>query len=215
MKKYPFTSIFSRFGGHQMVIGEGKLSDRNIPQEATFDEIMDQLATPMHGFDYLSSYVCNPSFMGSYLTLPPGSVKIGVLDHEFTEMLLQFEVEVTSHLYLTPTNLPQVYMLTIRTDYSSLKFYMGKIPSSYNMVLCVRLNSCSEQDIKANLGRIMESMVCLLLFEMDAHHYDFTFSPSKTVWGKRIDVDNIQRTMEIVTELTSREELAEHIRLKP
>jgi hypothetical protein len=207
-------NLLSRYGGHAIILnkeGAVKASAVDKPEDQSFENIMGNHAIQMKGYSYLSSYACMPDLMGPYEKLPERSVKIGDLEHEFLELIMQYDVEVSSSLYLGYTGYGNVFALFIKTDYGPVEFSMGKIKSSYDLVLMIRVQGKSNELIKKSMNDIMICLICLLIFEMGIAEARYSFIPSKTYLGKKIKMDELNAKFEILKTVGNREGLMKAI----
>jgi hypothetical protein len=59
--------LMSRYGGHAVIIGQGKASDAQIPEDQSLDYLLKNYATEVVPKTfYISSYDARPDWMGSY-----------------------------------------------------------------------------------------------------------------------------------------------------
>lgn len=201
-------NLLSRYGGHAIILTKGgavKASAVDKPEDQSFENIMANHAIQMKGFSYLSSYSTMHDLMGPYEKLPERSVKIGELDHEFLELMLQYDVEVRSSLYLGYTGYGNVFALFIKTDFGPVEFSMDKIKSDYDLVLMIHVQEKSNELIKESMNDIMICLICLLIFEMGIAETNYSFIPSKTYMGKKIKMDELNAKFEILKTIDSRE----------
>lgn len=193
--------LLSRYGGHAIIFNKGgavKASAVDKPEDQSFENIMANHAIQMKGYSYLSSYACMHDLMGPYQKLPERSVKIGDLDHEFLELIMQYDVEVRSSLYLGYTGYGNVFALFIKTDFGPVEFSMGKLKSSYDLVLMIRVQGIPNELIPQSMNEIMTCLICLLVFEMGIAETEYSFIPSKTYLGKKIKMDELKAKFEIL-----------------
>ena len=198
----------SRYGGHAIILTKGgavKASAVDKPEDQSFENIMGNHAIQMKGYSYLSSYSTMHDLMGPYEKLPERSVKIGDLDHDFLELMLQYDVEVRSSLYLGYTGYGNVFALFIKTDFGPVELLMGKIKSNYDLVLMIRVQGKSNELIKESMNEIMICLICLLVFEMGIAETNYSFIPSKTYMGKKIKMDELNAKFEILKTIDSRD----------
>lgn len=203
-------NLLSRYGGHAIIINKGgavKASAVEKPEDQSFENIMGKHAIQMKGYSYLSSYSTMHDLMGPYEKLPERSVKIGDLDHEFLELILQYDVEVSSSLYLGYTGYGNVFALFIKTDFGAVEFSMGKIKSYYDLVLMIRVQEKSNMLIKDSMNEILICLIGLLVFEMGIAETEYTFIPSKTYMGKKIKMDELEAKFEMLKTVENREGL--------
>ncbi len=208
--------LLSRYGGHAIIFNKGgavKASAVDKPEDQSFENIMANHAIQMKGYSYLSSYACMHDLMGPYQKLPERSVKIGDLDHEFLELMLQYDVEVRSSLYLGYTGYGNVFALFIKTDFGPVEFSMGKIKSSYDLVLMIRVQGIANELIPQSMNEIITCLICLLVFEMGIAETQYSFIPSKTYLGKKIKMDELNAKFEILKTVENREGFIKAIEL--
>jgi hypothetical protein len=130
----------SRYGGHGFMLSEKgatKSSALGLPEDQSFENIMGNHAIQMDGFSYLSSYKALPAFMGAYDKLPKDFVKICTFDHPFFELLMQYDVDDNSSLYLTFTGYSNVLGLIVKTDMQELEWCMEKMEITYDLLLMI------------------------------------------------------------------------------
>lgn len=194
-------NLLSRYGGHAIIFnkeGAVKASAVNMPKDQSFENIMGNHATQMTGFSYLSTYKNMSSFMGPYKMVPKGCVKIGELEHPFLEIMMQYDVEVTSSLYLAFTGYSNVFGLIVKTKMQELEWCLGKMETSYDLVLMIRVLGKSNEEIKVSLDKIIISMILLLVKEMDVGDGECRFMPSGTYLGKKIEKKKIDEMLELL-----------------
>lgn len=203
-------NMMSRYGGHAIIMqpeGAVKASMLELPEDQSFENIMGNYARQMNGFSYLSSYKSIPTFMGPFKKLPKGCIKIGELDHPFLELLMQYDVDVTSSLYLAYTGYSNVFGLIVKTSMEELEWCMGKMESSYDLVLMIRVLGKSNEEITSSLDKIISCMIVLLVREMEVGEGECTFMPSKTYLGKKLDKKKIDDTLESLKKIENEDQL--------
>jgi hypothetical protein len=199
-------NMMSRYGGHAIIMqpeGAVKASMLELPEDQSFENIMGNHSTQMKGFSYLSTYKSIPAFMGPFKKLPKGCIKIGDLDHPFLELLMQYDVDVTSSLYFAYTGYSNVFGLIVKTDMEELEWCMGKMESSYDLVLMIRVLGKSNEEITSSLDKIISCMIVLLVREMEVGDSDCSFIPSRTYLGKKLDKNKID---DLLKKLKNQEE---------
>jgi hypothetical protein len=203
--------LFSRFGGSTFIIGKGRASAENLPDDQSLDNLLDNFATEIsHNILYLSSYDACPEFMGSYPTLPKGAVKIGTIEHEFFEVFTQYDIQVTSDVYIFNHEYKNVFGIIIKTYGSYLVDVFDGYQATYDYVQTTFFRELEQDDLKLN-PKLMEIILIILLFKMGIHQTDFKFTASKTFLGKRISTDYIDRLNDTCQAIESEEDLAEQI----
>jgi len=183
--------------------GAVKASILELPEDQSFENIMGNHAIQMDGFSYLSTYRSMPPFMGPYEKLPKRCVKIGELEHPFLEMLMQYDVEVTSSLYLAYTGYSNVFGLIMKTNMQELEWCMGKMDTTYDLVLMIRVHGKSNELIKESMNEIIICMIGLLVHEMDIVETHFAFIPSKTYMGRKIKMDELNAKFKMLKTIDS------------
>ena len=101
--------LLSRFGGHGLIMGKGKSSDEKLPVDQSLENLIDHHAFEMKGFSYLSSYEMMPEFMGAYENLPQKAVKIAEIEHDFSEMIMQYDFTVDTSVYFSQFQYSNVF----------------------------------------------------------------------------------------------------------
>ena len=82
--------LMSRFGGHGVTIGSGKASDSLLPEDQSVDHLLDHYAKEIiPNYFFISSYDAKPEYMGmvNWNQFKKKPIKLGVLDHNFTDLL--------------------------------------------------------------------------------------------------------------------------------
>ena len=208
-------AIFSRYGGNMMVIGRGKASHLELPEDQSLDNMLDHHAiSPVPNVFYLTSYVLQPAFMGNYRTLPPGTVYLGELDHEFMDVMFQFSVRTTSKVYLGAHEYPNVYSVFIRTDYHCLRGIWDLDPHErnpgYDYVLTFYIKGMIEEasDLRKTPEKI-EMILLLLAHHMGLDYSEVIFTLSKTWLGKLVRPEFPLFLKEFIEKGPSEEDLKE------
>jgi hypothetical protein len=120
---------------------------------------------------------------------------------------MQYDVDVTSSLYLTFTGYSNVFGLIVKTDMQELEWCMGKMESSYDLVLMIRVWGKSNEEITASLDKIISCMIVLLVREMEVGEGECRFMPSKTYLGKKLDKKKIDDTLESLKKIENEDQL--------
>lgn len=206
--------LLSRYGGHAIQFGYGKASSMLLPEDQSFENVMPKFAIEMNGYSYLSSYQIRPEFMGSFEKLPEGyCTRLGVLEHLFMEIMMQHDEYVDTTIYFGKTKYRNIFSLFIKTDFSPLEFSLGKIKSSYDCVLNIRVYNKSNEELHAELNNIINIMICLLIKEMDIMETRIEFNPSKTHLGKKIELDKLMTMIEKMKKAENENEIKEILSL--
>ena len=184
--------LMSRYGGSLMVIGKGKASSEKLPEDQSLDNMLDNYATeiiPNHF--YISSYDALPEWMGGMDKLYfPKTVKLGTLNHQFYEIIFQYDVTVTTDIYISYHQWTNVFAIFIKTHKNDLKYVIDDYQERYDYVLQVFIRSVIEgydQSLKNNPSYI-EKILLILFYKMGLIYENdiIEFTPSKTYLGKKI-----------------------------
>jgi hypothetical protein len=195
--------LFSRYGGSVLIVGQGKASKKQLPEDQSLDNMLDHRAEePVKNIFYLSSYRMQPEFMGRISPLPSGFVKLGVLNHLFLDLIMQHDVYVDTHIYIGTHEYPNVFALLIRTDEEELKLYYDLRDSSksaYDYVLTFFFRGMKDgEDKLKKTPEIMEMMLLILVVEMSLSYSKVVFTRSKTWLGKLISPDLEERMNQLL-----------------
>jgi hypothetical protein len=182
----------SRFGGHGVTIGSGKASDSLLPEDQSVDHLLDHYAKEIiPNYFYISSYDAIPEYMGmiDWKQFKNKPIKLCVLEHSFTDLLLQYDVPVTTSIYLKTHEYDNVFALFIKTHQEDLKDIVSDYFESYDYVLQVFIRS-KEQDHHLNTTKL-ERILLLLFYKMGLIYegHITSFKKSKTHLGKLISKD--------------------------
>lgn len=190
---HPFKLMQSRFGGHTFVLGKGKASNENLPDDQSLENLLENYAIKADGFSYLSSYRMMPELMGSFEKLPLKAVRLAEICHVYGEIMLQFEVVTTSIVYMVQLKYSNVYAVFIKTDLEPINDAIGideHEDPTYDLVLIVAANVKEADELKKRMARFIEVCLLTLFYEMDIDDPDVT--PSKTYLGKKIDIESLE-----------------------
>jgi len=200
--------LLSRYGGHGLIIGKGKASSENLPEDQSLDNLLDNHAFKMKGFSYLSSYEMMPEFMGAYKNLPKGAIKIAEIDHDFSEVSFQYEVTVNTSVYFTTFKYTNVFAIFLKTTFKPIEDIIGKIEPSYDFVLLIHAIDKDTEDVKKSMPQILHITLMTLIYEMGIKDSYCDVTPSKTALGKKIDLKKLKEGIEAIKEIDSRDQLA-------
>jgi hypothetical protein len=182
-------SLMSRFGGNTLIIGKGKASAENLPEDQSLDNMIDNYAKeiiPNHFF--ISSYDAMPEWMGAFSNLPKGAgiAKVGTIHHNLNEMLFQYDISVTTDVYIGYHQWKNVYAVFIKTSEEELKLLLGSYDTTYDYVLQVFIRGEKSEIFLKNNPINLERILLILLYKMDLNYEDsiHQFEPSKTHVGK-------------------------------
>jgi hypothetical protein len=206
--------LMSRYGGHTVILGQGKASNLKLPEDQSLDNMLDNYASeiiPNHFF--ISSYDAMPSWMGNMENLKGlKAVKLGTLEHRFNEVLLQYDISATTDIYITYDHWTNVFAVIIKTKKGNLDLFIDKFKEEYDYVLQVFIRSTIEgydQSLSKNPAYI-EKILLILLYKMDLIYEGdiIDFTPSKTYLGKKISPDFIQSLKEKLVGIETDEDLS-------
>lgn len=200
--------LFSRYGGHAIIFGKGKASSLELPENQTLENMLSEHAFQMNGFSYLSSYMMMPEFMSPFDRLPNDALKLGDLDHPFLEVLMQYDIDVTTSIYFGRTKYCNVFALFIKTNLSPVEEVLGKMQSCYDLPIIIRVQGKSDDELVALRKEIYYTMICLLVYEMDLMDSSIDFRPARTAAGKMLDMDELLKKLEQIKTIRLRSELA-------
>jgi hypothetical protein len=182
-------NLMSRFGGHAVIFGAGKASKKLLPTDQSLDNLLDNYAQEIipHNF-FISSYDAIPEYMGMYewSALKTEVFKLGDLEHDFTDLLLQYEVPVTTSIYIGKHQYDNVYAIFIKTHKEGLEDHIPDYRETFDYVLQVFIRS---KDKKPVLDSVKIERILLILFYKMGLIYEgqiTSFKRSKTHLGKKI-----------------------------
>lgn len=132
--------LFARYGGHGFIIGKGRASALQLPEDQSLDNMLDHHSVEIiPNLYYISSYTIRPEYMGAYHHLPKNAVKLGTATHTFTDAFLQYDSEVRSDVYVGIHQYLNVFAVFIRTHEEDLAEIYGcrksAIEKTYDYVL--------------------------------------------------------------------------------
>lgn len=205
--------LFSRYGGHGILFGNGKASDSELPADQSFENVIKNHSIQMNGFSYLSSFEMMPEFMGAFQKLPTGAVKVAEINHTFTDLLLQYDIETTSKVYFGSTGYANIFTCYLNTDYKPLNDYIGKIEPTYDLVIIFRVIGKSNEEIDEMTSQILHCILGILIFEMGLCNTNPIITTSKSKFGKKISLIKLNELLTNIESLDDREELYKVINL--
>ena len=190
--------MMSRYGGHSYILGQGKASYANLPEDQSVDNLLDNYAPEIIPDHFMvSTYDARPDWMGPFTTLPRRAVKVGTIDHIFNEIMMQYSIGVSTDIYITHLNFSNVYVTFIKTEGPYMKDFMPDYQKSYDLVLMLFIRG---KDFETRLSKNRTSLMKLLLinlYKMGATGESYLeFTPSKTPLGKHLpdDIDAILKS---------------------
>ena len=181
--------LMSRYGGHSVTIGKGKSSYSKLPDNQSLDYMLDHYAQEIiPNYFVISSYDAKPEWMGGmeWKDFQNKPVKLGSLTHSFNEIVLQYDITVTTHIYLTYHKYSNVFSIIIKTPQADLKDIVHEYESCYDYVLTVFIRG-NEGNLKKR-PKDIERILLILFYKMVLVYEDtiYFFTPSKTHIGKLI-----------------------------
>ena len=203
--------LLSRYGGHGLILGKGKASSENLPEDQSLENLIDNHVFEMKGFTYLSSYEMMPEFMGAYKNLPKTAIKIAEIDHDFNEVSFQYDVTVNTSVYFTQFIYTNIFAIFLKTDFRQIEGMLGKIKPSYDCVLIIQAIDKDDAQLKKAMPQILHTSLLTLIYEMGIKDSYCDVTPSKTSLGKKIDIEKVEEGIEELKDIESREELAEYL----
>jgi hypothetical protein len=205
--------LFARYGGHGFIIGKGRASALNLPEDQSLDNMLDHHSVEIiPNLYYISSYTLRPEFMGAMAKLPENMMKLGTATHNFTDAFLQYDHTVRSdvfvgiHLYLN------VFAVVIRTYEEDLAdIYCcpkSQVAKTYDYVLTFHPKGQSEDHCDLlDHPEYVEMLLITLFFTMGLNGLSVEFTPSARKIGKNISTDFCNNLQPMLNNLTSEEDL--------
>lgn len=206
--------LLSRYGGHGVTIGKGKSSDSLLPEDQSIDYMLDNYAKEIiPNYFFISSYDAKPNWMGGYTwdLFDKKPVKLGTLTHDFNEILLQFEWEAVTDIYIAQHMYPNVLGIFIKTRKNSIIDIVPDYDEYYDYVLQVFIRLKEDTFILKQRPRDIERILTILFYKMDLIYegYIIDFSPSKTFLGKMISQEFCNNITTSLVDIDSDIKLAE------
>ena len=208
-------ALFSRFGGNALIIGQGKASASGLPEDQSLDNMLDNHSEELiPNVFVISSYDIKPEFMGAMDRLPSKAHKIGTIVHDFTEIILQYELEVETDIYVTYHEFTNVHALLIKTHKDGMDLITDDYTETYDYVQTTWLKDLKgKTDDKLFLNpKVVELMLHILFFKMGIHYSPITFIPSRTHLGKNISRQFIDTLENYYTDIDTLEQLSEKLK---
>jgi len=183
-------NFMSRFGGHGVIFGNGKASDSRLPEDQSVDYLLDNYAKEIiPNYFFISSYDAIPEYMGmlDWNQFKKKPVKLGVLEHYFTDLIMQYDIVVNTSIYLTKHQYENVFALIIKTHKQGLEGVVSDYFESYDYVLQVFIRSKDKKGHILDTSNL-EKLLLILFYKMDLIYegYITSFQKSKTYLGKKI-----------------------------
>jgi hypothetical protein len=208
-------ALFSRFGGNTLIIGQGKASRLNLPEDQSLDYMLDHHSEEIiPNVFVISSYDLQPEFMGAMTHLPTKAHKLGTIEHVFNEISLQYDLEVETDIYVTYHQFSNVYALLIKTHKDGMELIMDKYIETYDYVQTTFFRDAQNEN-DDNLfynPKVVELMLHVLFFKMEIYHSPISFTPSRTHLGKHISCQFINSLETYYSDINSLEQLYEKLK---
>lgn len=206
--------LLSRYGGHGVTIGKGKSSDSLLPEDQSIDYMLDNYAKEIiPNYFFISSYDAKPNWMGGYTwdLFDKKPVKLGTLTHDFNEILLQYEWEAVTDIYIAQHIYPNVLGIFIKTCKNSIIDIVPDYDEYYDYVLQVFIRLKEDTFILKERPKDIERILTILFYKMDLIYegYIINFSPSKTFLGKMISKEFCNNITTSLVDIDSDIKLAE------
>jgi len=201
--------LFSRYGGSIFIIGKGRAGNEKLPKDQSLDNLLDNYALEItKNIFYISSHDALPEFMGGYLKLPPRTFKVGTIDHDFYDVMMQYNPVVSSDIYIGIHQYSNVFSVFIKTNENDMKSLFDDYNSTYDYVLTVFFKGVTdeEDDLKKN-PILMEKLLLILFYKMELDSGLHEFKPSKTFLGKRVSSSFIKKIKDITSSISDENEL--------
>jgi hypothetical protein len=208
-------ALFSRFGGSGLLIGKGKASALNLPEDQSLDNMLDHRSEEIiPNVFVISSYDLQPEYMAPMLYLPSKAHKLGTIVHIFNEISLQYDMEVETDIYVTYHQFTNVYALPIKTHKDGMELIMDKYIETYDYVQTTFFRDAQNEN-DDNLfynPKVVELMLHVLFFKMEIYHSPISFTPSRTHLGKHISSQFIDSLDTFYTGINSLEQLSDKLK---
>jgi hypothetical protein len=204
-------ALFSRFGGNALIIGQGKASRLNLPENQSLDYMLDHHSEEIiPNVFVISSYDLQPEFMGAMTNLPTKAHKLGTIEHVFNEISLQYDLEVETDIYVTYHQFSNVYALLIKTHKDGMELIMDKYTETYDYVQTTFFRDAQDKK-QENLflnPQVIELMLYTLFYKMGIFYSPILFTPSRTHLGKNISSDFVHSLTTFYDDIQSLEALS-------
>lgn len=204
-------ALFARYGGHLMRIGKGKASNQDLPEDQSLDNMLDTKSEEIIKNVYvISSYDLMPSYMSPLKSVGRGLIKLGRLEHKFTDMSIDAEITLMSSIYITFHEYLNCFAVIIKTHKDGMKYIMDDYYETYDYVLTTKFSyGYDEEKYKLFTNpKLIEIMLLILFFKMEITYYPFEFTPSKTHLGKKISPSFIISLNSFYKDINSIEDLS-------
>lgn len=204
-------ALFSRYGGNGLIIGQGKASRLNLPEDQSLDYMLDHHSEEIiPNVFVISSYDLQPEFMGAMPKLPTKAHKLGTIEHVFNEIALQYDLEVETDIYITYHQYTNVFALLIKTHKSGIDDIMDGYTETYDYVQTTFFRDARDEK-RENLflnPKLIELMLYILFYKMEIFYSPILFTPSRTHLGKNISSDFVHSLTTFYDDIQSLEALS-------
>ena len=205
--------LFARYGGHGFIIGKGRASALNLPEDQSLDNMLDHHSVEIiPNLYYISSYTLRPEFMGAMPELPDNMIKLGTATHDFTDAFVQYDYTVRSDIYVGIHEYLNVFAVIIRTYEEDLaEIYCcrkSEVAKTYDYVLTFHPKGQPEE----NCGLVdhpeyVEMLLITLFFTMGLNGLSVKFTPSSRKLGKNISKEFCDELQVILNNLKEESDL--------
>jgi len=206
--------LFSRFGGHMMRIGHGKASNENLPVDQSLDNLLDHFSEEVYPNCFvLSSYDMLPAFMGSSEKMPNGLVKLGTLQHLFTDMFLQNDITVNTDIYISTHEYKNVFAIHIKTYGESMCEVMDDYTPTFDYVQTTFFRDANS-DERCSLSvhpKLLALMLYVLFYKMEIYHTKFIFEPLSSDPGNCLEPSFISSLATFYEDINDSDELQQKL----
>lgn len=205
--------LFARYGGHGFIIGKGRASALNLPEDQSLDYMLDHHSVEIiPNLYYISSYTLRPEFMGAMSELPDNMIKLGTAEHDFTDAFLQYEHSVRSDIYVGIHEYLNVFAVVIRTYEEDLaNIYCcrkSEVVKTYDYVLTFHPKGQSDENCSLlDHPEYVEMLLITLFFTMGLNGLTVEFTPSSRKLGKNISKEFCGNLQGVLNNLKKEEDL--------
>jgi hypothetical protein len=207
--------LFARYGGHGFIIGKGRASALNLPEDQSLDNMLDHHSVEIiPNLHYISSYTLRPEFMGAMPELPKGMVKLGTATHDFTDAFVQYDHTVRSDVFVGIHEYLNVFAVIIHTYEEDIaNIYCcrkSQVAKAYDYVLTFHPKGQSETNCDLiEHPEYVEMLLITLFFTMGLNGLNIEFSPSARKVGKAISSEFLKTLQATLSTLKDENDLKE------
>jgi hypothetical protein len=136
-------------------------------------------------------------------------MKLADMENTCLEVFLQYDVELQTSIYIGGIKYANVCGLFIKTDFEPLELSLSKFSPSYDLVLMMRVDDKTEEEIIQLKSKIFERMICLLVYEMGLTNLKNDITASRTAVGKKLNMTSLDKLLGSMKDVENREQLAD------